>query len=53
MIDIRDFILTVIASIVIGYCSHIWYLENTHTQDSGETYPTVNVADSPESLFYK
>jgi len=37
MREIRDFILTVIAATIIGFCSHIWYLENIHTHNSGES----------------
>jgi 3D (Asp-Asp-Asp) domain-containing protein len=51
MREIRDFILTVIAATIIGFCSHIWYLENIHTHNSGETIPPASVASSPESFL--
>ncbi|MCJ7776849.1 MAG: hypothetical protein MUP16_00825 [Sedimentisphaerales bacterium] len=51
MSEIRDFILTVTASIAIGCFCHIWYLENIHTsQGSGEIIPPVNVTNSPGSF---
>jgi len=50
MKDIIKFTLTVIASTVIGFASHVWYLENVHAKDSGETIPLASVVNSPESF---
>lgn len=50
MKDAIEFILTAISGVVIGFTSHIWYLENIHTGDPGETIPTASVASSPESF---
>ena len=50
MKDTIKFILTVICGMVIGSTSHIWYLENVHAQDSGETIPLASVVNSPESF---
>ncbi|HUS74329.1 MAG TPA: 3D domain-containing protein [Sedimentisphaerales bacterium] len=51
MRDIIEFTLTVIASTVIGFTSHVWYIENIHTQDSGESIPLASVVKSPESFI--
>jgi len=51
MRDIIEFILTVICGTVIGFTSHICYLENVHAKDSGETIPPASVASSPGSSF--
>ena len=53
MKNIIEFILTLISGTVIGFTSHIWYLENVHAQDSGETNPSASVVSSPESSFSK
>jgi len=53
MRDIIEFILTVISCTVIGFTSHIWYLENIHTQDSDETIPSASVVNSSESFIAK
>jgi len=53
MKDVIEFILTLISGTVIGFTSHIWYQENIHTGDFGETFPPASVASSPESFITK